>query len=86
MHNNVYSCDDSIAVNSAISICYDAVWLLIKYKELRKLRNKMIIIVFMYVKCFTEERKKKSSIVVASLKLYKKQLFSKENNTGRDTC
>ena len=50
--HNVYFCD-SIAVNSSISICYDAVWLLLKQKELRKLRNKVIIIVFMFVECFT---------------------------------
>ena len=79
VHNNVYYCD-SIAVNSSISICYDAVWLLFKYKELRKLRNKMINIVYMFVECFTEEVKK-SFIVVASLKLYKKQLVYFQNKT-----
>ena len=53
VHNNVYFCE-SIAVNSSISICYDAVWLMFKYKELRKFRNKVInIVVFMFVECFT---------------------------------
>ena len=52
MYNIVYFCD-SISVNSYISICYDAGWVLFKYKELRKLRNKVIIIVFMFVECFT---------------------------------
>ena len=52
VHNNVYFCD-SIGVNSSSSIFYDAVWLLFKYKELRKLRNKVTIIVFMFVECFT---------------------------------
>ena len=52
MYNHVYFCD-STAVNSSTSICYDDVWLLFKYKELRKLRNKVIIIVFMFVECFT---------------------------------
>ena len=50
--HNVYFCD-SIDVNSSISIFYDAFWSLSKYKELRKLRNKVIIIVFMFVECFT---------------------------------
>ena len=40
--NNVYFCD-SIAVNSSISICYADVWLFFKYKEVRNLRNKVII-------------------------------------------
>ena len=68
MHNNVYFCD-STAVNSSIRICYDVVWLW-KYKELRKLRNKVIII----VECFTEDIKK-SSVVIALLN-YAKSKFS----------
>ena len=48
----------SMKAYSSISICFDAVWLLFKYKELRKSRNKMIIIVFMFVECFTDEVKK----------------------------
>ena len=52
VHNNIYLCG-SIAVSSSISIYYDAVWLLFKYKELQKLRNKVIIIVFKFVECFT---------------------------------
>ena len=59
MHNNVYFYDD-IAVNSFIAVYVMMLygWLLFKYKELRKLRSKVIIIVFMFVECFTEEVKK----------------------------
>ena len=79
MHNNVYFCD-SIAVNSSISICYDAVWLLFKYKELRKLRNKVINIVFVFVEeknhcyCIAKNYTKRISFIFKTKqhwKLYK---------------